>query len=78
MESTPTKVTLRALCRAFMLSRQHLSPHTLEYYNIILAKLEWFAARQDWLKDAQRISREHIRKFLVYVTPSPEEVSYLE
>lgn len=67
MEVKPTPVTLHSLCRAFLLSRQHLSPHTLEYYKIILAHLEWYAEHEDWPDDAQLITREHIRQFLAYV-----------
>ena len=67
MEVKPTKVTLHSLCQAFLLSRQHLSPHTLEYYRIILANLEWYAKHQDWPEDACVISREHIRYFLAYI-----------
>ena len=67
MEVKTTTVTLHSLCQAFLLSRQHLSPHTLEYYNIILAHLEWYAEHQGWPEDAQFITREHIRQFLAYV-----------
>lgn len=65
--SKPTKVTLNNLCQTFLLSCQHLSPHTLEYYRIVLSNLEWYAKRQRWPECAHLINREHIRQFLAYV-----------
>lgn len=63
----PSTITLHSLCQAFILSRQHLSPRTLEYYQTTLNNLQWYAKRQGWPEHAHLITREHIRQFLAYV-----------
>lgn len=62
--------TLAALIDRFIASRARLSPRTVEYYQMCLSGLEYFATREGWPAVAE-ISRHHIRDFIDYVASEP-------
>lgn len=74
-------LTLDDLTTAFLASRHHRSPRTLEYYRMVLHNLGWYARSHDW-PEASAITRNHIRDFLDYVAteshrwPQARRLSY--
>jgi len=63
-------ITLRRLIDAFLVSRQHLSPHTQGYYDNCLRHFLWYAEKTDWPEAAEEITKERIREFLNYIAQS--------
>ena len=62
--------TLSDLISRFLSSRRYLSPRTVEYYQMCLSGLEYFAAKEHW-PAVEEISRDHIRDFMEYVATEP-------
>ncbi len=63
-------LSLPDLISRFMQSRRYLSPKTVDYYQMCLGGLEYFATKQHW-PDPAEITRDHIRDFLEYVATEP-------
>ena len=59
-------LTLSDLITRFLDSRHHLSRRTIEYYQMVLRNLEWYARQNQWPEPAA-INRSHLRDFLNYV-----------
>ena len=59
-------ITLPDLITRF-LGRPGLSPRTRDYYQNILANLNWYAGKNDWPQAVEEITRGQIRDFLDYV-----------
>lgn len=77
--ATQTKsLTLTELVSRFMQSCRHvsprscwcLSPRTLEYYQMCLDGLRYFAARENWPEPAE-LTREHLRQFMDCLDSEP-------
>lgn len=69
-KTQPRTLTLPDLISRFIQSRHYLSPKTVDYYQVCLGGLGWFAVRQHW-PDPDEITREHIRDFIEYVATEP-------
>jgi len=68
---TKTKsLTLNELTSRFLQSRRYLSPKTVDYYQMCLSGLGWFATKENW-PDPDDITREHIGDFMEYVATEP-------
>jgi len=65
-ELKPITLTLADLINRFFHSRRNLSSRTLEYYQMVLNNLEWYARDKGWPEPAL-VTRNHIRDFLDYV-----------
>ena len=63
-------ITLRRLIDAFLVSHQHLSPHTQGYYQNCLGNFLWYAEKTDWPEAAEEVTKERIREFLNYLAQS--------
>ncbi len=76
---TKTKtVTLSNLIQNFLLSRQHLRPKSLSYYQTCLGNLKWYAQRNGWPPDIGEITRDHIRAFLAYIETERNRWGYTD
>jgi len=75
---TTRTLTLNELVSRFLESCRHisprsgrrLSPRTLEYYQMCLDGLLYYAARNDWPEPAE-ITRDHLRDFMQYLAREP-------
>ncbi len=75
----PQSLTLTELISRFLQSCRHvsprsgrrLSPRTLEYYQMCLDGLLYFADRNDW-PEPQEITRDHLRDFMDYLDSEPQ------
>ncbi len=75
---TETCVTLSNLIQNFLLSRQHLRPKSLSYYQTCLGNLKWYAQRNGWPPDIGEITRDHIRAFLAYIETERNRWGYTD
>ena len=70
MVKKTNKITLNQLIDAYLISRNHLSPHTQGYYENCLRNFLWYAVRAGWPEAAEEITRKHVREFLNYLAQS--------
>ncbi|GAJ02969.1 unnamed protein product, partial [marine sediment metagenome] len=63
-------LTLPDLISRFIQSRRYLSPKTVDYYQMCLSGLDYFARKQGW-PDPDQVTRDHIRDFIEYVATEP-------
>jgi len=64
---TRTDTSLSYLVQNFLLSRRHLRPKSLSYYQTCLGNLEWYARKSGWPESIEEITRDHVREFLSYI-----------
>lgn len=66
----PASTCIDSLVRGFILTQRSdcRSPNTIDYYEGILKRFLWYAARHKWPDDSRLIMEWHIREFLSYVS----------
>jgi len=73
-----TKITLSDLIQNFLLSRRHLRPKSLVYYQTCLGNLEWYAQKFGWPEAAEEVTRDHVRAFLTYIETERNRWGYTD
>ena len=73
---TKPDLTLSNLIGDFLLSRQHLQPLTIRFYQKYLNNFRWYAQKNGWPLEAGEITRKHIEAFLSYLSTEKDRWGY--
>ena len=78
LTKTKTDLTLKSLIGDFLLSRQHLRPLTVLFYQTYLNNLRWYAQQKGWPAAAAEVTSDHIKAFLAYIATEKNRWGYTD